>query len=274
MRNVLVVAFLALVTAVVPTPTALPVDGPAPGIPLDYVALGDSFTSGVGTRTYDPESGSCLRSPMAYPVLWAEQQESLSSFAFVACSGATTGDLISNQLDPLSAETDLVTVSIGGNDAGYSQVLATCQTRGAEACDQAIDEALSFIATQLPDRLDTTYAAIRQRAETAEILVIGYPALFETGPCANSIDEQRRARLNTAADELAKVIADRASAAGFGFVDVREAFVGYRVCAAQPWINPPTLPVRESYHPNRGGHAQGYLPELSGATPAASLGTR
>lgn len=232
---------------------------------VHYVALGDSYASGTGTRSYYPDSGACQRSPFAYPVLWAEQQHT-SSFSFDACSGATTDQLIATQLGRLSADTDLVTVSIGGNDAGFGRVMTTCHTRGAQACDDAIDGAQQYIATQLGGRLDAVYGAIRERAGAAEVIVFGYPQLFEPGPCASPLDAARRNQLNITADQLAAVTADRATAAGFTFADTRSAFVGHRICATEEWINPPTWPLGESYHPNRNGHAGGYLPVMRAAT--------
>src|SRR5215475_7439102 len=70
-----------------------------------YVALGDSYSSGVGTRVYYNDGTSCQRSPDAY----APQVAAAKGYAltFVACSGAKTSDVISNQLGPLSSTTSL-----------------------------------------------------------------------------------------------------------------------------------------------------------------------
>ncbi|MBO0769122.1 MAG: lipase, partial [Solirubrobacterales bacterium] len=82
-----------------------------------YVALGDSYSSGVGTRDYYSDSGSCDRSPKAYgPLVAAAKGYSLN---FQACSGAKTTDVNSNQLGALNSSTGLVTITIGGNDAGF-----------------------------------------------------------------------------------------------------------------------------------------------------------
>src|SRR5919204_6586664 len=83
--------------------------------PIRYVAMGDSYSSGVGTRDYFPDSGSCLRGPKAYPQLWADEHH-VATFDFVACSGATTDDVNSNQISSLSSDTTLATISVGGND--------------------------------------------------------------------------------------------------------------------------------------------------------------
>lgn len=83
---------------------------------LDYVALGDSYSSGLGSGSYDSGSGDCKRSSKAYPSLWAAAN-SPSSFAFTACSGARTGDVTGSQLGPVNSGTDLVSITVGGNDA-------------------------------------------------------------------------------------------------------------------------------------------------------------
>lgn len=267
MRRVLVACLPLIAAAVTVATVAAPSAGGAVAA-ADYVALGDSYASGTGTRSYDPNSGGCLRSPFAYPVLWT-QTHPTSSFSFAACSGATTGQL-GEQLGALSADTDLVTVSIGGNDAGFSSVMVACQLRGPAACDRAIADAQSFIAEQLPGRLDSAYADIAERAGAAQVVVLGYPQLFETGRCVTSIDAGRRARLNAVADQLAAVTADRAAAAGFIFADTRGAFAGHRVCSPDPWLNGPSWPIQESYHPDREGHARAFLPVLTAVTDAAA----
>src|SRR6476661_3193224 len=134
-----------------------------------YVALGDSYASGVGTRVFYSESGSCKRSPEAYgPKIAAAKGYTLS---FQACSGAKTTNVNSSQLGTLSASTALVTITIGGNDAGFSNVIINCALYYF-TCGSAINEANSFIATKLPGLLDTTYSDIRSRASTAHVVVL------------------------------------------------------------------------------------------------------
>src|SRR5688572_14889483 len=97
---------------------------PASAAAVNYVALGDSYASGLGTGSYDGASGSCKRGPLAYPALWAAATAP-ASFKSVACSGAKTGDVI-NQSATLASSTNLVTVQVGGNDAGFTDVITTC----------------------------------------------------------------------------------------------------------------------------------------------------
>src|SRR5918996_1581024 len=103
-----------------------------------YVALGDSYSSGLGAGSYLSASGDCKRSTKAYPYLWAAAH-SPSSFDFTACSGARTGDVLANQLTPLSAATALVSISVGGNDAGFADVMTTCVLQSDSACVSRIN---------------------------------------------------------------------------------------------------------------------------------------
>src|ERR1019366_5525646 len=130
-------------------------------------------SSGVGTRVFYNEE--CSRSPDAYgPKIAAARGYTLS---FQACSGATTTEVNSKQLGTLSSTTSLVTITIGGNDAGFSNVIINCALYFF-TCGSAISEANSFIANKLPALLDTTYSDIRSRASAAHVVVLGYPHLF------------------------------------------------------------------------------------------------
>src|SRR5512139_2706140 len=75
----------------------------------NYTALGDSYCAGVGTREYYSDSGSCQRSPHAYPVIVAGRIGATLTFA--ACGGAKIPDIINGQLGSLNAGTNYVTVS-------------------------------------------------------------------------------------------------------------------------------------------------------------------
>lgn len=228
----------------------------------DYVALGDSYSSGTGTNSYDL-SASCERSSRAYPALWASQQGT-ASFTFAACAGATTGSVRSSQLGGLTAGTDLVTITIGGNDAGFATTVLSCRLGSDSDCFGALATAETFVRTQLPALLDGVYADIRTRAPNARLVVLGYPRLYRTGFCLFAISDARRSRINAVADLLSTVTADRVAAAGGTYLDARPAYAGHEICTASPWINGPTWPLTDSYHPNRSGYAHAYLPLLRG----------
>src|SRR2546430_567935 len=130
--------------------------------PAAYTALGDSYSSGVGSRTYYADSGSCYRSPLAYPVLTAGRVG--ANLTFAACSGARVADVQNNQLGSLSAGTSLVTITIGGNDAGFVSVIQSCARPWPWTWWGDINNANTFIRGTLPGRLDGLYDQIRGRA--------------------------------------------------------------------------------------------------------------
>lgn len=139
-----------------------------------YVALGDSYSSGVGADSYISSSGDCLRSTKSYPYLWAAAH-SPSSFAFTACSGARTGDVLAGQLGPLNSSTGLVSISIGGNDAGFADVMTTCVLNSDSGCLSRIATAKAYVDSTLPGQLDSVYSAISAKAPAAHVVVLGYP---------------------------------------------------------------------------------------------------
>ncbi|AXI80535.1 SGNH/GDSL hydrolase family protein [Peterkaempfera bronchialis] len=250
----LVLSLATLFTA----PTAVAAGG-------QYVALGDSYSAGVGAGSYLSSSGSCYRSTKSYPYLW-NASHSPSSFSFVACSGATTADVLGSQLSALSSSTTLVSLSVGGNDAGFADVMTTCVLNSESTCLSAVSSARSYITGTLPGKLDSVYAAIRAKAPNARVVVLGYPHMYKIGgSCIIGIGDTKRSAINAAADDLATVTAKRAADAGFTFVDVRGVFTNHEICSGSSWLNSTTLPIYESYHPNSSGQASGYLPSFSGA---------
>ncbi|MFT7841796.1 SGNH/GDSL hydrolase family protein [Saccharothrix sp. BKS2] len=255
MRKRLLGALCAVLAAVVTAPTA------RAEAPVDYVALGDSYSSGTGAPPYT--GGTCFRSPRGYAQLWADSHE-VSSFRYAACGGATTQSM-TNQFASLDAGTDLVSLTIGGNDVGFANTMITCVTASDSACLNAVDEGVDEANTVLPARLDTTYATIRNRAPNATVVVLGYPRLVEpNGSCLNAT---KRAALNRGADALHAVISARAAAAGVRYVDARAHFAGHGACGSSPWINQfSLLRLVESFHPNTTGYRSGYLALLNSVT--------
>jgi lysophospholipase L1-like esterase len=233
-----------------------------------YVALGDSYAAGVGA-TPDPATGACRRSDSSYPALWAARN-SPASFTNVACSGATSGEVVAKQVRTVARDTSLVTITVGGNDTGFGPVLATCSTApDDETCFRAIragERAARFVA---PGGLISTIVGVRLQAPDATILVLGYPRLFEPGASCDVSgvpNAARRAALNRAADTLDASLADAAQRFRGEFVDVRGAFAGHGLCSADPWINPPGRSAGQAlYHPTAEGYAGGYLPALTAA---------
>ncbi|AYN43175.1 SGNH/GDSL hydrolase family protein [Streptomyces dangxiongensis] len=239
----------------------------APGIAAaGYVALGDSYSAGVGAGSYLTATPRCLRSSLSFPALWAAAH-SVSSFSFAACDGAKTGDVLKNQLGPLGPRTGLVTITAGGRDAGFTKVMAACVLGGSGTCLSAVAKARSATDGTLPGDLDRLYSAIRGKAPAARVVVLGYPRLYQLhGGCSGGLRDIERSALNDASDHLDEVLAARAAAHGFTFVDVRSAFGGHEICSPEPWLHSADwLDLGESYHPTATGHSLGYLPLLTDA---------
>ena len=233
----------------------------------DYVALGDSFTSGQGAPPY--LSGPCLQSKYtSYPVITA----TLSKYKLVAnesCSGADTvavqtqvGQLPSTLTGPASS-VRLVTLTVGGIDAGSNQVLAACVPDPASAyCQQAIVEAAGKLSTLAP-KLATTYYAVAQAMPNAKVVVFTYPRLFNPGtaPLGDAV--------NQATDALNAIITGAAaSVASQGknvqVVDVTQEFANHGIGARLPYIsfNPSNLLAQSNLHPNALGNSLGYFRAL------------
>lgn len=221
-----------------------------------YVALGDSYAAGVGTAFYYPSSGACFRSPKAYAVLVAGARH--DKLTFKACSGATTASLVKSQLGALNRQTALVTVQVGGDDAGFTTVLETCVLEQA-SCAAAVQKAESFITKTLPGRLGTVYSKIRARAPKARVVVVGYPRLFSgtAKTCGSTHMTSANAQLlNGAANQLDQVIASAASRRHLRYVDPRSAFAAHAVCTKRPWLNAITTPIVGSFHPTTTGQSE------------------
>lgn len=231
-----------------------------------YVALGDSYSSGVGAGNYDAASGNCKRSTRAYPALWAAAH-SPQSFSFVACSGARTGDLLANQLAPLNSGTDLVSVTIGGNDAGFADVMTTCVLQSESTCVNRVNQAKAYVNSTLPGQLDQVYNAIDSRSPGARVVVLGYPRFYKlSGSCVTGLTEGERAAINGASDHLNAAIAKRAADHGFAFASVAGAFTGHEICSGNAWLHSLNwLNIGESYHPTAAGQSGGYLPVFTNA---------
>ncbi len=230
---------------------------------VNYVALGDSYSSGLGAGNYISSSGSCDRSNNAYPERWAAAHAP-ASFVSVACAGATTSDVTGSQVSALSASTTLVSLTIGGNDAGFSSVMETCVLESTSSCVNAVSKAESFVSTQLPARLNSALQQIRAHAPNARIVLLGYPELYDlsrSGTCIG-LSTTDRTDLNAAADALDSAMATAASGNSDTFADVRGQFAHHEICdGGSSWLHSVNiLSISSSYHPTAAGQEQGYEP--------------
>ncbi len=237
--------------------------GPAQAAGPAYVALGDSYSAGNGAGNYDSSSGDCHRSLSAYPYLW-KNAHAPSSFADTACSGAVTTDVINNQLGPLNSSTGLVSITIGGNDAGFASIIETCVIDSDADCATAVNNAENYARNTLPARLDATYNAIHAKAPNAKVVVLGYPHMYTLNTFCVGLSAADHTKINEGADVLDSAIAARAAAHGFTFGDVRSTFNGHELCSGDAWLHSIVIsPSFESYHPTATGHSSGYYPVLN-----------
>ncbi|WP_182910367.1 SGNH/GDSL hydrolase family protein [Micromonospora endophytica] len=225
--------------------------------PQEYVALGDSYASGVGAYPYDSASGACLRSPKSYPKLFTS---AVSGYTLkdVTCSGATMADVRGKQLSALSGNTALVSITVGGNDAQFSSVATGCLTQSESYCETATMYSSYYARNQMVGELAGLYGEIKRRAPRAKVVVLGYPRLVApTGSCgAISPSATKRAHMNGNADAVAEGTRAAASRAGVTFVDMRQVLAGYEACSPKPFIHGVNLTrLTETFHPTAEGHA-------------------
>jgi lysophospholipase L1-like esterase len=258
-----------------PPSIAAPASTTAPGPVGRYVALGDSYAAGPLIPTTDL-AGGCARSDHNYGHLLADALD-VTDFVDVTCSGAKTRDLthvqrpfgdarIPPQMRAVTADTSLVTLTIGGNDLDlFSTLVRTCtQLRSSDPKGAPCARRL---ATQGPD-LDGAVATIsrnvagvlrtiRRTAPDAKVLLVGYLRLVpERGSCVGlplaAGDYAEGRRISQGLDQALRQAARRTATT---FVDMYAASAGHDICAATPWVNG-NVTVREkalAYHPFASG---------------------
>lgn len=231
-----------------------------------YVALGDSYTSGVGAGSYTSSSGSCDRSTNAYSQLWANAHAP-ASYVSVACSGAKTTDVSATQLAALTSSTTLISMTIGGNDVDFAGVMEDCNLYGTTTCVNEINAAENTARDQLPGWLDTLYNQIRAKSPSARVVVASYPRFYDLSASwyCPGLSTTSRTKINEGADVLDGVIQSAASRHGFVFADVRSRFAsGHEICDSGSWLHSiDWSDITSSYHPTASGQSGGYLPAFT-----------
>jgi len=280
----------------------------------EYVALGDSYAAGVGSFEYiagTTEKNGCYKASNGYVEQLAAER--LYTLYFAACNGAKLGNLLEGkdpQVSHLGPQTKLVTLTIGGNDVGFRSVLESCvdglyANGGGKGCatrdEPGERTALEWLRDGRPPgeyelphakknnisknkeplpSLQGLYEMILERAPAAELVVIGYPKLFETGQeppddCqvgtgAFGLDKLAIYSsdiewLNAGDDALDDLIQDSAEAAreqtgrDVRYVDPRAAFIGHGLCDTEESFINPLLFIKgiktkpESMHPTVAG---------------------
>lgn len=231
--------------------------------PDEYAGLGDSYSSGNGAYSANLDVG-CGRNTYAYPYLVAQARPN-THLNFVACQGAVTDDVVSSQVNSLTADTDYVSITIGGNDVGFANLIFNCASTFSFNCENAVNDTKAKITNELPAKLDRAYAAIKAKAPNATVAVLGYPRLFGRDlSCAASdgISAQEAVWANEISDMLDATTADRAGAAGFTYKSSIASFARHDVCAATPYINGKSWSMADGYHPTRAGYSEAMAPAV------------
>lgn len=157
-----------------------------------YVALGDSYASGPLIPTQSLNPVGCLRSNHNYPSD-LERQLGVPTFVDVSCGGATTDDMTAAQSVPLGSNppqfdaltpgTDLVTLTIGGNDLGFTSILQTCAELSltdplGNPCQRhytagGTDQLAAGVAAVAP-KIAAALAGIHRLSPRAHVVLVGY----------------------------------------------------------------------------------------------------
>jgi hypothetical protein len=260
--------------------------------PGGTTALGDSFTSGEGNAPFDIQwdnNPQCHRSYASYfsqffKLVNTSISDSKGLFGprNASCTEAKVADLYQGfkgdpssqlfgqlgvadeagdaQYNNLTSWTDLVTLTIGGNDLRFSWMLAACMA--LTRCDTIIGAVPAVVLQDLYGRLVSLYSTIVERASSARILVLGYPRFFSNSlnplqGCWALFDVFERTWGNAIARSLDSVI--RFAVATLNnprivYVDTYDAFDGHELCTADSFFHDPTAAGAAKFHPNANGH--------------------
>ncbi|MFC8132275.1 SGNH/GDSL hydrolase family protein [Streptomyces sp. NPDC057302] len=229
------------------------------GDPLDYVALGDSYSAGSGVLPLDLTAPLlCARSTANYPHVVAKRTG--AKLTDVTCGGAQTKDFagsqypgVAPQLDAVDADTDVVTLTIGGNDNNtFIGAILACGSagvlsggKGSPCKDANGDKFTKEIDANTYPALKTALRAIKAKAPHARVGILGYPwivpakadpSCFAKMPIATG-DVPYLRDLQT---HLNDAVRRAASETGATFVDMAAASEGHDACKAPGtrWIEP------------------------------------
>ncbi|MEV0828874.1 SGNH/GDSL hydrolase family protein [Nonomuraea rubra] len=223
-----------------------------------YVALGDSYATGYGTTPIVDAACGRAKKNLPYIVNLATEADSYQN---VACAGAATADVLQArngrpaQLDALKPDTNLVTVSIGGNDLGFTSIAVTCATVSqrqptGDPCRQSFRNADGSDKLQLKlDAIEPEIAKVvtevKKRSPRAMVALTGYPSLVpDSGQSCRSAQvpfaDGDFAYLRDTTVRLNRAIAEQARNTGAKYIDLYTPSIGHDMCATgyRRWIEP------------------------------------
>ncbi|PCH63666.1 MAG: hypothetical protein COC19_00750 [SAR86 cluster bacterium] len=230
-----------------------------------YVALGSSFAAGPGIAA---QLGACGRSDHNYSHLVAAQLG--LTLTDVSCNGATTANILNTfqgdaapQIDAVTSDTALVTVTIGGNDISFtSSTFACAGTAPDQHCTANLDQAgINQAVKQLPADLGAMFDAIKAKAPQATIVLVTYPRVFpkdaiSCGELELSADDTLY--LATLGQQLEDIFVSVTSSGQSLIADAYVRAEGHGPCAtAERWINGANVAdTGIRYHPTAKGHLE------------------
>lgn len=231
-----------------------------------YVALGSSFAAGPGI----PEQlGTCGRSDQNYSNLVATSLQ--LSLTDVSCSGATINNIrdtpqreVPPQINAISPDTALVTVTIGGNDINYTSSTFACSgTAADEHCTANLDQStINAALSQLSEELGAMFDEIEAKAPRATIVLVTYPRVFPVDAvnCGElELSAEDTAYLADLGQSLEDVFVGVASARNILIADAYVEAAGHGPCApvAERWVNGAgSGETGIRYHPTAQGHIE------------------
>ena len=242
---------------------------PAPE-PLDYVALGDSYSAATGVLPLEVNAQpQCLRSERNYPSVIASRLG--ARLTDVSCGGADTFDYFSpqydnvpRQLDALNRRTDLVTMTIGGNNSGVfidsivncGVAAATTAGRGSPCKDRYGNEPIRTLRQSTFPEVKQALRAVHRKAPNAEVAILSYPWIMpKRVGCYPQMPVARGdvPYLREIQRVLNRVVRRAADATGTTFVGLNRASNGHDACQeiGVRWIEPVVLGTNPVIvHPN------------------------
>ncbi|MCT9626071.1 SGNH/GDSL hydrolase family protein [Pseudarthrobacter equi] len=257
---------------------ALPAGAAPPVKDVDLVAVGDSYTAGIGASA--PDIAPCTQAGRGYVDLLKALSVVDDDSTNAACAGAVIVDRASDiapsvteqitgltASGTLSVRTELVTLTAGANDINFSAPLTACAGTQPEACAQAIQEVQAKFPALQADLVEALID-IRRAAPHATIAVFGYPLLFDPAGGPALLTPEAQELVNAGTRALNNVIAQATDAprvkAKAVYVDVTEAFAGHAVNSERSWIHLGSLEDPQNFHPTPLGH-QAYADALQDA---------
>lgn len=247
---------------------------PPPTVAPRTVVLGDSFSSGEGVPPFDigtdGKLNKCHRSADAY----AHQLVRASAISlqnFVACSGATVGNVLGRQQYPgqpaqvnaLSKDTQLVILTIGGNDIGFTQLAEGCIAFRCQSLAPVVgQEIIALERISLPALFRQIKARI---GPSTKVMLLGYPqelpdpAIVDASNCREigltknlRIDKDGILLLRDTVNRLDLALKRAADKAGVTYVSPDGTFAGHELCTPKTsYFNGIDIFHQEySFHPN------------------------